>query len=308
MRATDHPALSGISWSPDGKRFAYGGRDGVWVHSVGDVAGTRIADGEVITAVAWSSAADVLAYVDRGALWMIGPEGRGRRAIPIAGVVSRPVWAPAGDRLAIVVQAAGQNVPSLWWTSPRGTIVRQIQWDPRNRWIGALGWFPEALYLFVGLARPDGDATIEWWKVRIAYPDFRRLQSPATAALDPVLSPSGRWVAFAALEDGRERVYAVRPDGSGSHALSAPVRHVAGLAWSRLDDKLAYAVVTEEGRAEIHGAAISSGARQVLAPFQPPREDRAGIALAWSPDESHLAYSTAAGGAGAVWLVRFERR
>jgi Tol biopolymer transport system component len=170
VRGTDRAALSPAAWSPDGRRFAYGARDGVWVHAPGDPAGKRIAEGENVTAVAWSGPADVIAYVDRGALQTVRPDGAQRRKITIPGVVSRPVWAPGGDRLAVAVQPAGQGAAGaqVWWTSPDGTVIRQILWDSRGRRIGALGWFPDALYLFVGLVAADGDATVEWWKVRIA--------------------------------------------------------------------------------------------------------------------------------------------
>ncbi|MGH2403911.1 MAG: hypothetical protein ACRDGN_05525 [bacterium] len=310
VRASDRAALSPIAWSPDGRRFAYGARDGVWIHTVGDIKGAKIADGEVVTAVAWSRVADAIAYIDRGALWIVRPDGRGRRAIPIAGVVSRPVWAPGGDRLAVVVQPAGQNTAQLWLTGPQGAAIRQILWDPRGRWVGALGWFPNALYLFVGLARPDADATVEWWRVRIVYPDFRRLEGPKRPALDPMLSPSGDWIAFLAQEDGRERAYAVRPDGSGAHPLSAPAGRAVGLGWSSSGDKVAYALAIDETRVEIRAAGASAGAQQTLATVRLERADpRAGISLAWSPDESHLAYGTNTGvSSGAVWLLRFAPR
>ncbi len=310
VRATDRAALSPLAWSPDGRRFAYGARDGVWVHKPGDPAGAKIADTEVPTAVVWSAGTDVIAYVDRGALWTVRPDGSGRRNIPLSGVASHPAWAPAGDRLALVVQPPGQNAATLWWTSPDGAIVRQIQWvPPRGRWIGSLGWFPDVLYLFVGLARLDGDATVEWWRVRIAYPDFRRLDGPGRPALDPVLSPTGAWIAFVA-RDGGERAYAVRPDGSAAHPLSPPARRITGLAWSRDGDKLAYALFTDEGQAEIHLADATGGKRQVVATVKLERPDpAAGISIAWSPDESHLAYGANTGAfAGPIWLVRFAVR
>ncbi|MGH7427630.1 MAG: TolB family protein [Candidatus Methylomirabilaceae bacterium] len=195
-------------------------------------------------------------------------------------------------------------------TSPQGATVRQILWDPPSRWIGALGWFPNALYLFVGLARPNVDATNEWWKIRIVYPDFRRLQSPQRPALDPVLSPSGEWIAFLAAVDGRERAFAVRADGSGAHALSPEGARASGLAWSRSGDKLAYARLIDQTKAEIHAVGASSGAPQTLATVRLERADPgAGISLAWSPDELHLAYGTNTGvSSGAVWLLRFAPR
>lgn len=312
VRATDRAALSPLAWSPDGRRFAYGGRDGVWIHRLGDAAGAKIVTGEAVTAVAWSAATDTLAYIDRGVLWTIRPDGGNHRKIPIQGVVSRPVWAPGGDRLAVAVQPAGQGAvgAQVWWTSPDGTVIRQILWDSRGKRIGALGWFPDALYLFVGLVAADGDATVEWWKVRIAYPDFRRLADPPRPALHPVLSPSGEWIAFVVGETGRERAYAVRPDGTGLHPVSAPAARVTGLAWSRDGDKLAYGLSAGDTQAEIHVAAVSGAPSHLVASHRPESAGPgAGVSVAWAPDDAHLAYGTNTGTtAGAIWLVRFAQR
>ncbi|MBI3997724.1 MAG: PD40 domain-containing protein [Armatimonadetes bacterium] len=311
-RATDRAALSPLAWSPDGRRYAYGARDGVWIHQISDRAGTRIAIGEVVTAVAWSPVADALAFVDRGLLWVLRPDGKGQRRIPLRGIASRPAWAPGGDRLAVVVQpapASGAAAGSqLWWTGPDGGIVRQIQWYPAKR-IAALAWFPDTLYLFVGLAVPGEEATSEWWRVRIAYPDFRMLNRPPQPALDPVLSPDGEWIAFVGMEAGRERAYAARTDGSALHPLSPPARRITGLAWSRHGDKVAYAVVLDEAGAEIHVVAVSGAPDRVVASTRLEFPDpSAALSLAWAPDDGHLAFGTNTGSfAGPIWLVRFER-
>jgi Tol biopolymer transport system component len=317
-RATDRAALSPVAWAPDGRRFAYGGRDGVWVHRLGDAVGTRVAPGEVVTAVAWSAPADVLAVVDRGALWTMRPDGRVRRRIGAPGPVSRVAWAPGGDRLAIVVHrmqagtSAGQT--ELWWTGPDGSTVRQIQWAPPGRRVVALGWYPDALYLFVGLAT-DGEAAVEWWRVRIAYPDFRQLADPPAPVLDSVLSPTGEWIAYVAVGNAGQRAYVVRPDGSGRHAISPEAARIAGLAWSPHADKVAYGVLLDERQAEVFVAAagvtaVSGPPGRPVASYRVEFPDPAvTLSLAWAPDEAHLAYGTNTGAfAGPVWLVRFGPR
>ncbi len=317
-RATDRAALSPIAWSPDGRRFAYGGRDGVWVHPLGDPGGAKIAGGEVVTAVAWSVAADALAVVDRGALWTMRPDGSARRRIDVPGLVSRPVWAPGGDRLAVIVHlqsgAGGPGRTQIWWTSPDGSTVRQILWGPAGRQVVALNWYPDALYLFAGLAA-DGEATVEWWRVRIAYPDFLRLADPPHPVLDPVLSPTGTWIAYVAASGTGEQVYAIRPDGSGRHPISHQVRRIAGLAWSPHGDKVAYGVLIDERQVDVLVAAASvtapSGApRRAVATHRAEFPDPAmELSLSWAPNEAHLAYGTNTGAlAGPVWLVRFGPR
>ena len=311
-RATDRPALSPIAWSPDGLQFAYGGRDGVWVHTLGDAVGERIATGGPITAVAWARADDVLAYVDRGMLHTVGPDGRAGRRIPLKGITSHPVWAPGGDRLAVVVRqpGAGSSGDRIWITSADGATLRQVLWDPRGLGIAVLGWYPDALHLFVGLTSPDGEGIVEWWRVRIAYPDFRRLPGPPHQVVEAVLSPSGEWVAFVAAEPGGERAHIVRHDGSGARAVSPTGRRIAGLAWASHSDKLAYGVLGSETQAEIYAAATSGEARMPVATYRLEFPDpAAGLSLAWAPNEMRLAYGSNTGSTtGPVWMVRFATR
>jgi Tol biopolymer transport system component len=308
-RATDRPALSPIAWSADGQRFAYGTRDGVWVHGVGDGKGARIADGGVVTAVAWSGPADMIAYVDRGVLSTVRPDGRNRRTIGLPGFVTAIAWAPGGDRLAAVVRVSDGQDDHLMWTSPEGTMIRHIQWEPRGKRIVGLGWFPDTLHLFVALAPPGGDVTTEWWSIRIAYPDFVRVTGPARPILDPILSPSGQWMAFVAAEGNRHRAFAVRTDGTGLHPMSPPVSRIAGLAWSRGSDKIAYGVILNDTQAEVHIVGVTGAPSQLVATYRVEFPDPAvALSVVWAPDDAHLAYGTNTGSlSGPVWLARLER-
>lgn len=313
-RATDRAALSPVAWSQDGHRFAYGGRDGVWVHRVGDAAGTKIAPGSGVTAVSWARTMDTIAFIDQGILWTVRSDGRQVRRIPVQGIVRAVAWAPAGDRLVIVARQLSDSPPStrLWVTSRDGATLRPILWDTRGRDITALSWYPDALYLFVGLAAPDGSATTEWWRVRVVYPDFRRLAGPPRPVVESAATADGRWVAFVAQERerGTERVYVQRSDGSGLRPLADSARRITGLSWAPYGDKIAFAVLSEEAQAEIFVAAASTGTDMLVTGYRFEFPDPAtGLSLIWSPDERHLAYGTNTGSfAGPVWLARFAPR
>lgn len=309
-RATDRAALSPVAWAPEGGQFAYGTRGGVWVHELGDLVGTRIAAGDVVTAVAWSPAAGSLAYVDRGALRTVLPDGRDLRKISTRGIASLPVWAPRGDRLAFVIRDAGQGGPArrIWLTSPDGALLRPVLWDTRGHSTAAMAWFPDALHLFASLVPPGGEAAVEWWKVRIAYPDFRRLPGPPSPALESALSPDGSRIAFVAAEGGGERAYVVRLDGSGLRALSNVARRVGGLSWSPHGDKLALAVLQTDAQAEVYAVSAATGARVLVTSYRLEFPDPgASLSLVWSPDERMLAYGTNTGShRGPVWVARFQ--
>jgi Tol biopolymer transport system component len=262
--------------------------------------------------VAWSAAADAVAYIDRGVLWTVRPDGRDRRQIPIPGVAAAPVWAPGGDRLVVAVRQTGADGgrSSVWLTSVDGTLNRPIRWETHGRHITALGWFPDTLHLFVGLAAPDGDATVEWWQVRISYPDFRRLPGPPQPALESAPSPRGDWVAFVSADGGGERAYVVRLDGGGLHAISPVARRIDGLAWSPHGDKVAYGLLLDETRAEIYISSTTGAAPVFVTSYHLEFPDpAAGLSLAWAPDEVHLAYGTDTGALGGpVWIATFESR
>lgn len=311
-RATDRPALSPLDWSPDGGQFAYGSRDGVWVHHVGDAAGKKIAPGEAVTALAWSPADGTLAYVDRGTLWTVQSDGSHRRQIPIKGIAASPTWAPGGDRLVFVVRTvgAGPAASQLWIAGSDGATPQQIRWQPKGRHIGALGWFPDSLHLFVGLTAQGSDATVEWWQVRTAYPDSRRLPGPPVPVLETVLSPSGEWVAFVAGSPGAERAHVVRRGGGGLTPISPAARRLSGLAWSPHGDKLAYALMRDEAAAEIYATSVARATPVLVASYRIEFPDPAvALSLAWSPDDARLAFGTNTGThTGPVWLVRFRTR
>ncbi|MDR7480981.1 MAG: hypothetical protein QN183_07050 [Armatimonadota bacterium] len=304
-RATRQSALSPVAWASDGQRFAFGAQDGVWVQRAAGSAASRLAPGHVVTAVAWAPVVDALAYIDRGEVWVVQPDGQRRHRVELPAPAVALAWAPVGDRLAVVVHAPGpQRRSELWWTSVGGNILRRVQWAP-PRPVAGIGWFPEALYLFVPLEHDGGSG--EWWKVRIAYPDMRLLQRRDPPAREAALSPAGDWVAFVA-RGNRDQVFVVRPDGSGLRAASPPAPRIAGLAWARGGDKLAYAVLLDEANAEIFVTTPSGASRRLITYRLEFPAPSAALALAWAPGDTYLAYGTNTGAlAGPVWLARFGR-
>jgi Tol biopolymer transport system component len=308
--ASDHAALSPAAWAPDGRRFAYGTRDGVWIHGARGTADRRVVSGRAVTAVAWSAAADWLAYVDRGTLHTVRPDGRDARRVAVPGVAGRPVWAPGGDRLVFTVRQTSPPATRLWITSPDGATLRPILWDTGGRQVVALSWYPDAVHLFVALAARDGEAIAEWWRVRIAYPDFRRLPGLPPRAIDAAMAPNAEWIALVTDEPGGEQLVIQRADGSGARRLAGPGRPIAGPAWGPHSDKIAYGVAGADALVEIYAAA-AVGTAQVRVAAHPhdPGDPSPGRSLVWSPDGSGLAFGTNTGATlGRVWVARFSPR
>lgn len=312
-RLIDRPALSPAAWSPDGRQFAYGGADGIYVTApVGSP--RRVAPAEVVTALSWSRRLNLLAVVDRGVLWTMRPDGGDRRQITVAGFVTAAVWAPGSDRLAIVVRRAllGTSRFELWLVSRDGGFRRFVTAAPPGRAIRSPQWLPNSLHLIYGLSIPSESAISEAWQVRIAYPDHRPVPLDGPA-VEFALAPSGRQVAYVTgphVADGVGRVVLSRLDGSGRFRLTPEEGRYAGLAWSPQGDKLAFAILEDEAHAQLLIADGDGSGRLLVHDYALELTDPSiSLTTAWAPDGRRLLFGTNTGTfTGPIWLATLARR
>ena len=325
VRLTDRAALSPAAWAPDGTSLAYADGRGLWIATVQGRERKVTAVG-VATQVDWSRVAGLLAYIDRGEVMVVRPDGTGRRRLTLpaegAPFATHLTWAPGSDELAVAVRLARGPVRSaVWLLSADGRSRRRILPGqgpagavPGDFTVSALAWYPDSLFLFIGLS-PEGEGGVtRLWRWRIRYPDRRVLPQPFPEIFTPRLSPDGRWIAIAAPatpQAAQLDVWAVRTDGSGApRRLSPQAGRITSLAWAPTSDKVAFARVLDEAHGEIWLADVDGGGRVRAAEFVAEFPDpHLPLVVRWSGDGRHLAYGSNSGSyTGPVWIISLERR
>jgi len=324
-RLSDRAALSPPAWSPDGKALAYADGQGLWIVSLQGKERKVTAVG-VATQVAWSGPTGLLAYIDRGQVFVVHPEGGPRRRLILpaegAALATHLAWAPGSDELAVAARMVGSPGRSaVWLISADGRMRRQVLPGvgpgggiPQGLVVEALQWFPDSLFLLIGLGPEGGGGVSRLLRWRIRYPDRRVLPQPFPRIFSPQIAPDGLRIAFAAPDSAGPsalHAWATRVDGSGApRRLSPQAGRITGLAWAPTSDKVAFARVLDEARGEIWLADVDGGGRVLAAEFRAEFPDPGlPLVVRWSGDGRHLAYGSNSGSyTGPVWVIRLERR
>ena len=313
QRVVEHPAVAPVAWAPDSRAFAHSGDHRVWVYSL-DHGDQGIAAAEVGTALSWSAALNLLALIDRGVVSTLRPDGSDRRVIDLPGVAVALAWAPGGDRMAVVLRRTANGQPrfELWVANHDGGFKRLVTRAPAGRVMRDVQWFADNLYLLYGLSDPTEHFIREAHRVRISYPDHTEIPLPVRTVALRLAATGGRVAVVTAdrMAVGIGEVIILRLDGSGRLVLAADPGRFTGLAWSPQGDKLVYARLTEESRAELWLADADRSDRVPLYSYALEYTDP-GIELAvtWAPDGRHVAFGTNTGTfVGPIWLATLERR
>ncbi|MGH2452583.1 MAG: TolB family protein [bacterium] len=321
LRLTERPALSPVAWAPDGEALAFTDGGGVWIAPLDRTRGRerKVTAARHATAVDWSAGTGLLAYIDQGTVVVVRPDGTRKRRIPLIGAGGAPAfathlaWAPRGDRLAVAVRDAADGALGrggrVWLLGADGGSRRQVFAAPAGQMVGALGWYPDSLFLFIGIG-PDGSVTrlLRW---RITYLDRRNVVAGFPAVLAPTLSPNGEWIAFATPEaGGGYQVWVVAAAGRSAPRRIGGGGRIGGVTWAPASDKVAFTRVLDEARGEIWIADADGRGRRRVAQFVAEFPDPAlPLVARWSPDAATLAYGSNSGSyTGHVWVVPLERQ
>lgn len=171
----------------------------------------------------------------------------------------------------------------------------------RRRWPLALAGALSALLTLVLIYQKFGNST---HPNSAPLASAARMTADSTLKLHPQISPDGRWLAFARIEDGQSLLSLLSTQGG----MAVRTLAVPGNAWSPVFDptssKLAVAVSNEQD-CHLYEVVIASGESRPLGPCM--LTGAPGI-IDWSDDGDWLAYSDRdpQSGAAAIWRMRLS--
>lgn len=266
----------GLSWSPDGRRFVYRGRGGLWIARRDGSAQRQLTSESAGELPSWSpdgkwvafikrSVVDEPEYRDDSQVAIIRADGRGFHTIGRGGSAS---WSSDGKRLVVEVP----DVPShLVVVSADGRSRRSLLADP-DCWFGAPTWSSSGTIAFAADCSNEVSGELQ-----AIEPDGSRRRTLINdffehGALEPLpsWSPDGARIAFADANNGMLRM----ANADGSHVrdvFHAPPGTDELPAWS--PDGRRLAVVFSRP------PPVRANPELVASPVWEP---------AWSPDGHHL--------------------
>lgn len=238
---------SDLYLSPDGNRVAYVFNQHIYVMALEGGVPRKITavPGDYSSAgspLAWSPDGTQIAFFagtyPNQQLNLINTDGSDRRVLTPDNNFqiyrSRLLWSPNGRYIALYVP---YNSP---YSNQETVSLVDVETDDlkpltRPGFYNALGWSPDSRTLT--FAAGNQFATQTLFALSIADQTFQSLTSePVQQILDAAWSPDGAWVAYTAMpsnneELGNQRLYVVRPDGTGLKALTGADEYAFPFAW-----------------------------------------------------------------------------
>ena len=256
------------AWSPDGKRIAASVRTGrSWIEVIG-LSGQRMWRIAATGCPAWSPDGSQLAFVretgpEAGALYVVGANGRGSRKLADgdADLRGRPAWSPDGKEIAY------KSICDRGFDPKCGLAITVLRVDGTDRRLLPV--------------KPD----TTWCTA-----DCHLYASDMTWAPGKEIA-----VLMVCCDLYPEKLYSVRPDGSGQWLLSGKLKDVYTPAWSPDGSRIAFRNEDPPPKATWVANADASGLRRIRREVFDP---------AWSPDGRQLACS---GDDGGIYIVNADR-
>ncbi len=209
-----------------------------------------------------------------------------------------PSWAPDGSWFAAESDAQGfsdvvRQEPRAGAEPVRLATAREGNFEPSVS--------PDGTQVAFVSSR---EGNPEVYVMRADGTEVRRLTAFHREDTAPLWSPDGKWISFQSdREGGRRRLFVVRPDGTGTRAVSgkAATGEEREPAWSPDGKKLAFVGRLEDGTTRIWVAPVEGGEPVALTDGKSLDDQPA-----WSPDGRHLVFVSNRTGDVELHLMRAD--
>ena len=309
------------AWAPDGNRVVFSRESGaprkLFVRTLTDSSEIQLTrgdsddihpswspDGKTILFVRSSrpgqrlSQPDLFSEYGDGDIWSIDiPGGNERQLIRNA---FSPAWSPDGSRIAF--DAPWSGAYRIWISDALGHNPQQSTTDVSEAVQHIRpSWSPDgARLVFQNMDRTQFDIRV----IDLASKQVQSLTSDSTLDINPVWSPSGRFIYFSSYRGGGINVWRSRVDRDGSFGKAEQVTTGAGqdvdLAISAGGRRLAMVTLRQNSdlwRLPVTPDGVPTGAPEEV--VATTREESRG---AWSPDGTAIAFSSDRGGDMNIWI------
>lgn len=264
----DFPQVSSDGRIAFARQFGANSADVFTLDARGDKGRRLTQDSGVVSGLAWDRSGDGLFYAstrggDAGLWWVAARGGQPQRVS--SGLLDYRRVSQARDANRAVVETALDASRLMRLVDGRLQSIRAST-GPSDRF-PSIG--PHGQILFV--SRRSGKEQL-WSADRPDAPARQLTHGDGWQLSDPVWSPDGQWIAFAAMRDGMNDLYLVNADGSQLLRLTEDASEDSGPQWAR-DSRSIYFSSRRGGQSRIWRLPVTSAAHpgaQAAVPVTPP--------------------------------------
>lgn len=277
-----HLPLSPPKWSPDGRAFAFGGREGIWAVSLETGCAKSITTSPVCQLQMKETSTRIRQF-SSDCLW------------------ADVLWSPDGQRLLYVTSNEGTQ--ELWWVAADGSARARIH--SLEGQIFSRQWSPDGREILFVAREWDGNIGAVW----IVHVDGGAARQVTPVGDCIYVRPLAAWadggeqIVLRANDTGYAKLWAMRPDGTEKRQITFGNHDESIFRIAPDGTTVAYASRAEQlGGEDIWITSLSDGTTMRLT--EQPGLNRP---IAWAPDGKTVYYfHTSPTEPGDMWSVKLD--